>query len=554
VDAFLAFLVLAALVVVGGYVAKKGLYTVPDRMVGIVYRRFGQHPGDRYRVRTHGSAGPQAETLEANRRYWLPPLLVSVRFVEQTFVPDGTIGLVEAKAGAVRPPGRRLCRYVECDYFQDGVAFLHGSGEQGRQSGVLPGGAHYSINTELFDVVTVDTLASGTAAPANPGDDRLTAVQLHEINVPVGNTGVVIVLDGEPPDEARPDTLGPVVPGHHSFRRPWVFLAGGGHRGVQEETLTEGSRYAINPWFARVVLIPTRELHLEWTKRSEKTPGNLDSALDQIIVDIEGHRLSLDMSQVLRIPAKTAPRLVRRFGEMDARPPQPGEVTIKPAPVQRFVERVLGAAVAGYFTALVGRYTILEFIEEYEKVRLELQYQVTAALSEWEVVAGHTVLAEFESEDREIYDLRRRIARAREQKKISRYELDSIRIDQEKERILIKLHGERQVAEIRELAELLGPQQIAIERVAAHLANMGVPTYISGGDDLAQQILGLMPFASAKEMLNGLIQGLGAELPPSDMPRQIDDAAEDHPPSGPDLDKEPDRDKEPDLSKDNGRA
>lgn len=536
-DGFLAFLVLAALVVLGVYVGRKGLYTVPDGMVGIVYRQFGHHPDDRYRVRTYGSAGPQAETLEANRRYWLPPLLVSVRYVAQTFVPDGTIGLVEAKAGAVRPPGRRLCNYVECDYFQDGVAFLRGRGEQGRQPGVLPGGAYYSINTELFDVTTVETLASVPAAPGktaaawNLDDDRLTAAHLQEIPVLVGTTGVVIVLDGQPPEE-EPDpfgpvvALGPVVPGHDSFRRPWVFLAGGGHRGVQEETLAEGGSYAINPWFARVVLVPTRELHLEWTKKTDEKPDNLDSALEQIVVDIEGHRLSLEMSQVLRIPAKAAPRLVRRFGETAARPPQPGDVTIKPAPVQRFVERVLGSAVAGYFTALVGRYTILEFIKEYDKVRLELQYQVTAALRQWEVVAGATVLAEFESEDREINDLRRRIVEAREKKKIAEHDLESTKIEEKTERIRIKLHGERQVAEIRELAALLGPHQIAIERVAAHLANMRVPAYISGGGDLAEQILGLMPFANAKEMLNGLIQGLGAELPQPGEPHQIDDAPE----------------------------
>jgi hypothetical protein len=493
----------------GGFVGWKGLYLVPDQMVGIVYRRFGRHPGDRYRVRVHGSAGPQAATLIANRRYWLPPWLVFVRYVPRTYVPDGTIGLVEAKSGAVRPPGRRLCLYIECDYFQDGRTFLLDGGEQGRQLGVLPGGAYYNINTELFAVTTVKTLAAdGVTRPDATG---LTGAELCEVDIPVGSTGVVIVLDGVAPSD-EPDVVGPVVADHDSFRLPWVFLARGGQRGVQEETLSGGSRYAINPWFARVVLIPTRELYLEWTNKSAKAAGNLDSALEQIVVNIEGHVLSLEMSQILRIPARAAPRLVRRFGELDNHRDTTGSVSVKPAPVQRFVERVLGAAVAGYFTALVGRYTILRFIEEYDNVRLELQQQVTEALAEWGVVAGLTVLAEFESRDEDINVLRRRRVLAREQREISEYTRDHTIIDAEIRQINIDLDGRQQVAALREMIALLGPQQVAIERVAAQLAKMQVPQYIGGGD-IAQQILELMPFTNARDMLHQLIANHNGELP-----------------------------------------
>ncbi|WP_327010943.1 SPFH domain-containing protein [Dactylosporangium sp. NBC_01737] len=502
----------------GGYLAVKGMHHVPDRMVGIEYRRFGRNVQDRYRVSVYGSAGPQAVTLAANRWYWRPPWLATVRFVPQTFVPDGTIGLVTSLGGPVRPLDRRLCRYVECDYFQDGRRFLLSGGEQGRQLGVLPGGAYYAINTELFAVFTVLTLAEG---PVHPDAARLTEADLREVDVPVGSTGVVITQHGTPPSDA-PDAVNPVIPGHDSFRLPWVFLANGGHLGVQEETLHGGSRYAINPWFARVVLIPTRELYLEWTNKATKTAGNLDSALEQIVVNIEGHVLSLEMSQILRIPARAAPRLVRRFGEADNQPEPAGSISVKPAPVQRFVERVLGAAVAGYFTALVGRYTILQFMEEYENVRLELQHQVTEALAEWDVIAGLTVLAEFESKDEEINNLRRRRVQAREQGAISEFTLEHTRTDMAAERLRIEMEGRRHAAELREMIELLGPQQVAIERVAAQLARMPVPQYIGGGGDLAQQILGLMPFTNARDMLGQLIanhkDGLAPQqrLDPSD--------------------------------------
>lgn len=154
-------------------------------------------------------------------------------YVPRTYVPDGTIGLVEAKDGKVRPPGQRLGRYVGCDYFQGGVAFLLGGGEQGRQLGYLPGGGYYNINTELFNVITKETVG-------RQPQSELTEDDLDEVKISVGNTGVVIVLDGRAPGREpgrAPDAVGRVVAGHHNYRLPWVFLDGGGQRGVQEETL-----------------------------------------------------------------------------------------------------------------------------------------------------------------------------------------------------------------------------------------------------------------------------------------------------------------------------
>src|SRR5262249_36812283 len=161
-----------------------------------------------------------------------------------------------------------LAQHVECDHFQDGAAFLRQGGEQGRQTGYLPGGGSYNINPELFKVITVETTERDR-------QDGLTAADLRGVTIPEGNIGVVIALDGRPPSP-DPDVVGRVVEGHYSYQLPWVFLGRGGQRGVQEETLAGGSSYAINPWFARVVQVPTRDLHLEWTKKSQKEVGNFD--------------------------------------------------------------------------------------------------------------------------------------------------------------------------------------------------------------------------------------------------------------------------------------
>jgi SPFH domain / Band 7 family len=508
-----------AILLFGALILVAGLRHVPDRRIGIVYRKYGgRHPQDEFRVSLHGSMGPQAAVLRPNTRQWLTPFLYHVRYIPQVHVPDGTIGLVQAKDGKVRPAGRRLSKYVECDYFQDGAAFLQQAGEQGRQLGYLPGGARYSINMELFDVITVDTVGQNQ-------QHGVTAADLKEIMILEGYVGVVIVLDGKPPSEDQ-DVVGRVVEGHYSYRLPWVFLGRGGQRGVQKEILDGGSSYAISSWFARVVHVPTLELLLEWTSKSLKDVGNFDSALDQIVVDIQGHRLRLEMSQVLRVPAEAAPRLVRRFGEgeMESAGSAHGDPLLKPAPVRRFVERVLGAAVAGYFTEIVAEYQVLPFIRQYDKVRMDLQDRVTHALADWNVVAGQTVLGEFEAEDQELSKLRRELTRGDlelTQAERRRPLLEALRsnkdLEAQIEQIEIGLKGESNVVVLRKQIEVLGSHTWLMDRILMHMAKMPVPNYVSGGGgsgDMADRILGLMPFSNAQDMLKSLLQS-GPEQDPA---------------------------------------
>jgi hypothetical protein len=490
-------------------VVARSVYAVPDLKVGVVYRRFGRsHPDDRFRVRLHGSPGPQAALLQPNRRYVRPPWLYRVRYTDMVYVPEGTVGLVQARAGLVRPPGRLLGRHVECDYFQDGERFLRDGGEQGRQPDVLPGGAYYAINPELFTVSTVDTIGTGRA-------DGITANQLREVRVPIGYTGVVIVRDGEPASD-EPDGLGPVVPGHHTFRLPWVFLAGGGRRGVQQETLDAGT-YSINPWFAQVVLVPTGDLYLEWSQRSAKSPGSLDAALDQIAVTIQGHRLTLQMSQTLRTPPEAAPRLVRRFGEEAAGDPAAAEPAIASKPVQRFVERVLGSAVSGYFMGVVGQYTAVEFIMRYHEIRLELEDHVRQALADWGVAAGQTVLADLVAEDPGLGELLQQLTAASAKGAVLRQQMSNAELESRLERWRIELDSERGVAQLRKQIEVLGADQVALERVVNLISGMPVTSY-QGNADVAE-VLHLLPPSAARELLDALLRH--NRLEPTDTGRAL---------------------------------
>ena len=379
---------------------------VPEGMIGLVSARegrrrpagriLGRHvecdnfqDGQKF-LRDGGEQGRQVATLPGDISYYINTRLFEVQFVPRTTVPPGTIGLVIARAGMVRAPDQPFGRHVECSSFQDGQAFLDGGGEQGKQLAVLAGGTSYDINPALFEVITVANVAGR--------QDGLTAYHLQEMAVPIGYTGVVITLDGaEPEAGSAPGTVGPRVAGHRGFRLPWVFL-GGGQRGVQEETIGEGTVCSLNPWFVRVVLIPTRVLILEW---NDKPPAegsrNFDADLDRITVTIQGHRVHTQLSQTLRIPERAAPRLVSAFGGTGSS--GLGGLVHDAMPVQRFVEKVLGATVASYLSGIASTSTVQEFLLKYTEARTDLAAQVRIALESWGVEAISTNLGSFEAED-----------------------------------------------------------------------------------------------------------------------------------------------------------
>ncbi|NKE56587.1 SPFH domain-containing protein [Lentzea sp. PSKA42] len=497
-DVLIVILVVAA--IAGVVVALTGYQSVPTGRIGLVYKRFGSLKSEKYPVRVHGGQGVQAATLEADRRYLLPPLLYRVKPVERTYVPTGTIGLVIAKAGAVAPVERSLCRHIDCDHFQDGRKFLLRGGQMGKQPMVLPGGAYYDINPSLFEVLTVDTL----------GDEEkyeLTRSDLMDISIPEGATGVVIAKEGESPDEDD-NTVGPLVPGHASFQKPWEFLENGGRRGAQAETLSHGGLYRINPWFARVVIIPTRELTLEWQRRDTKSADRYDAALDQIVANVEGNRLLFTMTQIIRIPAKAAPRLVRRFGE-DRDMTGLGDVQ-SPAPVQRFVERVLGRTVKGYFESCASEYEVLQFIEGLNEVRMELESKVAEALNEWGVEAGRTTLSDFECEDPELDARRRRKAEQRDKRETLLHELENAKLEKKIESTRIDTEKERAevpVAETAARVKLLGPQAEVLIESLDKLKDFKTPGVIM--DSNAAN--GAMPLLVGQQMINQTLAGIPQE-------------------------------------------
>ncbi|QXJ22364.1 SPFH domain-containing protein [Actinomadura graeca] len=505
---------------------------VPEGSIGVVVAREGRkRPGDRpvailpegvdcdhfqdaaAFLLGGGEEGPQAMTLAGGTSYDINTVLFEVRIVPRTYVPDGTVGVVMAKAGGIREPGQAFACHVPCRDFQDGTAFLRGGGEQGRQLAVLAGGTYYDINPELFEVLTTTNVGEGR--------EGLAAVQLKLTSIPVGHAGVVITRDGaEPEDE---ETVGPVVKGHGNFRLPWVFLAAGGRRGVQQETLAQGSKYALNPWFVEVLLVPTFLLNMEWNKKDPAKKGNYDARLHELDLETsQGIRLRVEVSQSLRIPPDAAPKLVSKFGSSpDSGRLAGGALTDDPQPVQRFVERVLGATVETYLVENAASVTVKDFLTGVRLIRASLDSQVSTTLAKWGVEAERTNIERVTPLDQVYYDERRKVFVEDTRGDVLDRKKEHAEAESEIALKEIEIEKRRYIAEAEAEAELLGLDHVRLTRMIQAMSKLPVPQFLGG--DLSGY-LESMPTSVVRGLLEqlGALKGRKAITPGSGVPHVLE--------------------------------
>lgn len=334
-----------------------GLVIVPEDKIGLVTKKFvlfGKQTLPEGRIiAINGEAGFQGQTLAPGVYFGKWIWQYSINFQPFTVIPTGKIGLLLAKDGAELETGRILARKVECDSFQDAVAFLNNGGRKGRQTAIITPGS-YRINTLLFEIELTDM----TVIPDNA-------------------VGVVTTLEGKPLAEGQ--IAGKIIEGHNKFQDIDGFLSAEGYKGLQEQVILAGS-YFLNPWFAKiemvhmteipighvgvvisyvgdegkdlsgsefkhgnivekgykgvwaeplgpgkypvnpyimkVELVPTTNLVLNWaTARSES--HQLDKNLSTITVrSKDGFPFNLDVSQIIHIPTNEAPKVIARFGNM----------------------------------------------------------------------------------------------------------------------------------------------------------------------------------------------------------------------------------------------
>jgi uncharacterized membrane protein YqiK len=360
-----------------------------------------------------GERGPQIDVIPPGT-YRINPLLFTVTLADMVSVPQGHIGVVEARDGQPLAPGRVIARRVDCDSFQDGAAFLAQGGERGPQMGIISTGS-FRINPVLFGV---------SLAPI--------------LDIPENRVGIVTTREGKPLDGG--EIAGPEIAGHSMYQDPDAFVRNGGFKGLQEQVLLAG-RYFINPRFATVEIVgmaevpiahvgvviafvgregrdltgegfrhgnlvgrgekgvwlepldpgkyplnpythkvsnvPTANVVLNWaTGKSEA--HRLDEKLSTITVrSADGFRFNLDVSQIIHIPRSDAPKVIARFGAMEA-----------------LVTQVLEPTIGNYFRNAAQGSDIIDFLKHRTTRQEEARTAIAAALQQYNVGAVDTLIGD----------------------------------------------------------------------------------------------------------------------------------------------------------------
>jgi uncharacterized membrane protein YqiK len=396
-----------------------GIVVVPENKIGLVtknFKLFGANktlPDGRI-IATQGEAGFQAQLLAPGLYfgYWFWQYQVTNSPL--TIVPPGKIGLIVARDGRELPIGNILARSVECDLFQDAVAFLNKNGQKGRQTSYLTSGT-YRINTILFEVVI----------------EEQTVISDNRV-------GIVTTLDGLPIEDGQ--IAGKQVEGHNNFQNVDAFLAIGGNKGRQPQVILAGS-YNLNPWFLhveqvvmteipighvgvvisfygqdgvdvsgiefkhgnivakgykgvwaeplgpgkypintflmKVEIVPTTNLVLNWaTGRNES--HNLDRHLSTITVrSKDGFPFNLDVSQIIHIPATEAPKVIARFGSM-----------------MNLVSQVLEPTIGNYFRNSAQNADVISFLSSRKERQQEAREHINEVLDHYNVEGVDTLIGD----------------------------------------------------------------------------------------------------------------------------------------------------------------
>jgi uncharacterized membrane protein YqiK len=395
-----------------------GIIIIPEDKIGLVTKKFvligkSELPPGRI-IAVEGEAGFQAQTLAPGIYFWKWIWQYEITQQALTVIPQGKIGLIVAKDGKELETGHILARKVECDGFQDTVAFLNKGGSKGRQSAYITAGT-YRINTFLFEIFTVDMFT------------------INESMV-----GIITTLDGMPIEEGS--IAGKDVIGHNNFQDADTFLKGGGNKGLQPQVILAGSYY-LNPWFVsveqikmmeipigyvgvvisyvgkegrdlsgvefkhgnivskgekgvwaeplgpgkypintfimRVELVPTTNLVLNWANaRSES--HQLDKNLSTITVrSKDGFPFNLDVSQIIHIPTTEAPKVIARFGSM-----------------MNLVGQVLEPTIGNYFRNSAQDSDVIAFLSSRKERQDAAKKRISEVLDQYNVNGVDTLIGD----------------------------------------------------------------------------------------------------------------------------------------------------------------
>jgi len=398
-----------------------GIVIVPEDKIGLITKKFvlfganKELSGDRI-IATSGEAGFQANYLSPGIHFWFWPWQYQIDMQGFAIIPEGHIGLVNAKDGKIIETGRILARRVECENYQDADSFLKNGGQKGRQSAFIPTGV-YKINTHLFEISIV-----------------------KQANIQDNMVGIVTTLDGEPLPEGQ--IAGKMINNslHNNFQNFDLFLENGGNRGLQQQIIQAGSynlnpwavqveelpmteipighvgvvmsffgeegvdvtgssfkhgnlvsrgqkgvwadplnpgKYPINKYTTKVEVVPTTNLVLNWASARTES-HNLDKNLSTITVrSKDGFTFNLDVSQIIHIPMTEAPKVIARFGTMN-----------------NLVSQVLEPTIGNYFRNSAQSSDAISFLTSRVERQNEAKEHISRVLEEYNVHAVDTLIGD----------------------------------------------------------------------------------------------------------------------------------------------------------------
>jgi uncharacterized membrane protein YqiK len=129
----------------------------------------------------------------------------------------------------------------------------------------------------------------------------------------------------------------------------------------------------------KVELVPTTNIVLNWANRTEG--HRYDDRLSSITVrSKDGFSFSLDVSQIIHIGMKDAPRVISRIGSM-----------------QNLVDHVLQPVVGNYFRNSAQQVSVLDFLSARSERQREAFEHITTAIAAYDVQCIDTLIGDIQA-------------------------------------------------------------------------------------------------------------------------------------------------------------
>ncbi len=437
-----AFLVAFAALIAAFTPRLLGIVYIPHTRVGIIEKLWSSRGSlaEGRILAVHGEAGIQTRLLRGGLHFGLFPWQYRIHKVPLVTVAEGRIGYVYAKDGAPLEAMQTLGKSVTCNHFQEAESFLTNGGQRGRQRAILREGV-YAINTALFVVLTATEIYSldGSSTYVQWQNELAELDAFRPVIIGTGadengNTvdiiGVLSVHDG--PTIPSGDIIAPEIHADHNyFQNAEAFLANGGRRGRQLQTLTDGTffinrwfatvelsnktlipigyvgvvvsyygangldttgtgfrygeqvnpgekgvwaraltpgKYALNPYAVKIELVPTVNFVLRWiTGQSESHRYDEQLATVELIT-ADGYEPRLPLSLVLHIDYQKAPSVVQRFGD-----------------VKRLITQTLDPILTAYFRDVAQSSTMLDLLTQREEIQKHATEELGKRFQEFDI-------------------------------------------------------------------------------------------------------------------------------------------------------------------------